>query len=220
MSFRSNGWMSAAIAVGAFGYMAYRQAQRGDTKTAMIIGCIAAAIAIPVAGYYLMRMMKGSLKLELAQKSVTSGQPISGKLLLHTKKAIHADRLYIALLGERQSRRRSSGSSGSGTTTYWDEFYRDEVDIMVDQGLYAGARESVDFELNAPAEGQIMSAGAAIRKAGEAMQDDIAKELVKGVGEIASAFGGRKRWRVIARLETKGVDLAASKNLHVSLKQL
>ena len=41
-----------------------------------------------------------------------------------------------------------------------------------------------------------------------------------GIASVASLMGGKKRWRVIARLETKGVDLAASKKLHVSLKQL
>lgn len=219
MSIRSNGWISAVIAVGVFGFIAYQQAQKGNTQAAMIMGAIAAAIIIPVAIYYILRSMKGSLKLELGQKSVVSGQVISGKLHINTKKAIHADRLYIALIGERERRRRSSSSSSSGNSTYWDEFYRDEVDVWVDQALHAGMRESMDFEMQAPTEGQAMNTGEAISKAADEMESDIAKELVKGVGAIASVMGGRKRWRVITRLETKGVDLADSKKLHVSLKQ-
>jgi len=218
MSSRSNSWFSALVCVAIFSFMAYQQAEKGHTQAAMIMGGIAAAIVIPVAAYFILRSMKGSLKLDLAQKSVMSGQPITGQLHLVTKKAVHADRLYIALVGERQSKRRSSGRSGS--STYWDEFYRDEVDVLVDQTLHPGTRQSVDFELNAPTEGQVMSAGQAIQKASEAMENGMAKALVQGVGTLASVMGGRKRWRVIARLETKGVDLAASRKLHVSLKQL
>jgi len=220
MSARSNGWFSALVCVAIFSFMAYQQAQKGHAQAAMIMGGIAAAIVIPVAGYFILRSLKGSLKLELAQKSVISGQRIAGRLHLVTKKAIHADRLYIALIGERQRRGRSSSSSSSGSSTYGDEFYRDEVDVLVDQPLHPGTRQSVDFELNAPTEGQVMSAGQAIQKASEAMENEMTKALVQGLGTLASVMGGRKRWRVIARLETKGVDLAASKKLHVSLKQL
>lgn len=217
MNFKSNGWASAVVAFGILGFIAYQQYEKGNTNLAMIMGGIAAAVAIPGATYFILRTLKGSLKLELAQKGVVSGQQISGKLHVLTKKPIHCDRLYIALIGERQRTRRSSNSSNSNRT-YWDEFYRDEVDVWVDQGLHAGTRESIDFEMKAPTEAHATTAGQAIQKAGEAMKDEIAKELVKGVGAIASVMGGRKRWRVIARLETKGVDLADSKKLHVSLQ--
>lgn len=220
MSRGSNRWASGFIAFGILGYMAYQQHQNGSPRAAMIMGGIALAIVIPIIVYFTLRMLKGSLKLQLNQKSVVSGQTISGKLHLHTKKAIHANRLYIALIGERQRRRRSSSSSSSGGSTYWDEFYRDEFDVIVDQGLYAGHRQSNDFELNAPTEHQAVTVGQAIQQVGEEVENKVAKAVVQGVGSLASVMGGKKRWRVIARLETKGVDLAASKKLHVSLKQL
>ena len=217
----TNTMLSLVIGAGIMGFMAYQQASKGNTQVAMILGGVVAAVVIPVSIYYILRLLKGSLKLELAQKSVMSGQIISGKLHLHTKKAIHADRLYIALIGERERRRRSSSSSSnSGNSTYWDEFYRDEVDVLVGQDLHAGIRESMDFQLNAPSEGQAMNTGQAIEKAADEVENEIGKAVLKGVGSLASVMGGRKRWRVIARLETKGVDLAASKKLHISLKQL
>lgn len=219
MSSGSNRGLSVLIVGGIFGYMIYKQAKGGNTQAAMIMGGIAAAIVIPFVIYYGLRMLKGSLKLQLDQKNVVSGQTISGKLYLHTKKAIHVDRLYIALVGERQRRSRSS-SSGSGNSTYWDEFYRDEFDVMMGQDLRAGHRQSTDFELSAPTESEVMHAGQAIQKVAEAMDNEIAKTVLQGVGSLATGLGGRKRWRVMARVETKGVDLAASKKLHVSLKQL
>ncbi len=218
MRITSNTWISALLIVGVLGYMAYTQMQKGNTQTAMIMGGIGGAIVLVVGAYFFLRVLKGSLKLELAQKSVVSGQTISGQLQLHTKKAIHADRLYIALIGERLRRRRSGSSSND--REYWDEFYRDEMDVLVNEPLHAGLRQSVDFELNAPSEHQAMTFGQAIQSAGDEMESEAAKAVMKGVGAVASVMGGRKRWRVISRLETKGVDLAASKKLHVSLKQL
>ena len=215
----TNGMLSGLIFAGIFGYMTYHQVKAGNTQAALIMGGIGAAIIVPIVLYFTFRMLKGSLKVELDQKNVSSGQAITGKLHLHTKKAIHCDRLFIALIGERE-RRRSRSSSNSSNSTYWDEFYRDEVDVWIDQPLHAGMRESMNFEMQAPTEGQAMNTGQAIQKAAEEVDNEIAKTLMQGVGTVASALGGRKRWRVVTRLETKGVDLAASKKLHVSLKQL
>ena len=108
-----NGIISGVIIAGIFGYMTYQQVKAGNTQAALIMGGIGAAIIVPIILYFTFRMLKGSLKLELNQKNVASGQTISGKLHLHTKKAIHCDRLFIALIGERERRRRSSSSSSS-----------------------------------------------------------------------------------------------------------
>ena len=62
----------------------------------------------------------------------------------------------------------------------------------------------------------------AAMKAVDSMPDGAAKTVAQGIGALASmsggTMGGRKRWKVKARLETKGVDLAASEKIHVSLK--
>ena len=67
-----------------------------------------------------------------------------------------------------------------------------------------------------------MAQGFVAMKAAEAMPDGAMKSVVTGLGAVASAtsnaMNGRKRWFVKARLETKGVDLAASEKIHVSLK--
>jgi hypothetical protein len=188
--------------------------------------CAALGIAvISVICYYIARCMKGSLKLELNQKSVGSGQQITGKLTATVKKHLIADRLYVGLIGEREERTRSSSSSGSSSTSKkWVEFYRDEVDVLLNEELPPGFEKKYDIVIDAPSEGHSMTGAQAISKTTENMEDGMAKSIVTGLGAIAGAAismrGGRKRWKVISRLETKGVDLVTAKKIHVSLKSL
>lgn len=192
----------------------------GNMPVMMIVGCVVGAIVIAIICYYIVRAMKGSLKLELNQKSVRSGESITGNLNLAVKKSMIADRLYVGLLGEREERRRSR--DGDGTTTRWIEFYRDEADILMDEELSAGFMQTYSFTLDAPSEATAMTGAAAVMKTADAMEDGAAKAIVAGLGSVAAAasgmMGGRKRWKVISRLETKGVDLAASSKINVSLK--
>lgn len=109
----------------------------------LIIGGIVAAIILFIVGYFIVRSMKGSLKLELPQKSVVSGDKILGTLSVAAKKSVQVDRLYVALVGEREERvRRSSSSGGSSTSRRWVEFYRDEADILMDERMPAGFSET------------------------------------------------------------------------------
>lgn len=190
--------------------------------TLLVFGGIVVAVILIIAGYFIVRSMKGSLKLELSQKSVISGEKILGLLSVVTKKEIHADRLYVALVGEREVRERRRSSSGSSNVSRkWVEFYRDEADILLDEPMQAGFKETYGFELDTPSESAAMTGGQALSKIGESMEDGLGKSVVKGLGALGSMTntGGRKRWKVKARLEMKGVDLADSSKIHVSLKQ-
>ncbi|MDX1679694.1 MAG: hypothetical protein R3242_03090 [Akkermansiaceae bacterium] len=212
MKFRHNGLTSLVFIAAAAGYVTYLGMRNGDSKVAYVAGGIAAGIVIATASYYLLRSLKGRLKLELDQKSVASGEAITGKLHIRTKKSVHADRLYIALIGQQQC---TGQTRSTGSNAHWEEFYRDELDVMVEQKLHAGYRQTVDFELHAPFEGQIHGDAHV-----EGMDPEEVKARVETLRSIAKALGGRKRWRMIARLETKGVDLANSQKLHVSLKSV
>lgn len=196
-----------------------------ENPVLMVICAVLGIGVISVICYYVARCMKGSLKLELNQKSVGSGQQITGKLTAIVKKHLIADRLYVGLIGEREERTRSTSSSGSTSTSKkWVEFYRDEVDVLMDEALRPGFQKKYDIVIDAPSEGHSMTGAQAISKTTENMEDGMAKSIATGIGAIAGAAismrGGRKRWKVISRLETKGVDLATAKKIHVSLKSL
>ena len=186
----------------------------GNPVVLYIVTGVIAVVILSIIAYYVARVMKGSMKITTDKKSFGSGETIEGQLHVTVKKPVDVDRLYIALIGEREHRSRSSNGNSS---TSWKEFYRDEGDILTDEHLRAGFSEVYLFGLEAPSvptvEGQMDSIA-------EGMESATAKTIVKGIGQLASLsnkLGGRRRWRVVGRLETKGVDLAASRKVHVSL---
>ncbi len=178
----------------------------------LIICAIIGIIIISVACYYIARRMKGSLTLELNQKSISSGQQITATLTAKVKKDLIADRLYVSLIGEREQRGQRISSDGSSSSkSDWVEFYRDETDILMDTELPAGSENVYDIVIDAPSEDQTITGSQAISNVAENMENGMAKSIVAGLGAVAGATaslrGGRKRWKVISRLETKGVDL-------------
>ncbi|PQJ28539.1 hypothetical protein [Rubritalea profundi] len=192
----------------------------GNSVILYLIVGVVAAIVLGVIVYFIARAMKGSIEIALKQKNVSSGDMAEGQLTLKAKKAIDVDRMFIALIGEREIRKRSS--SGNGNSTSWDEFYRDEHDVLMSEHLRAGFTQKYDFALQAPTKQDTQNlldnpVGALTNKIDNALVKGIANQ----VGQIALQSSGlrhsRKRWKVVARLETKGVDLADSKKIHISL---
>jgi len=195
----------------------------GNHAILYITGGVGGAAIIGIASYFIARAMKGSLKIIIPKKNVSSGEPIDGRVTVKAKKAIDVDRMYIRLVGERQIRRRNR--SGDGTSTSWVEFYRDEADIMMDEHLQAGFSGTYEFSMDAPTVPKLQDQIQAVTdKVADNINNDFAKSIVKGIGKLAETGSrlnsGRKRWKVISRLETKGVDLSASQKIHVSLKTI
>ena len=108
--------------------------------------------------------------------------------------------MYVVLIGECEDITRKR----RGIRRSWVEFYRHETELMKHQNLHAGFREIYEFDLDVPATEQLQSE--------QNMANESAKQIVE------STHPSRKRWKVISRQETEGVDLAASQKIHVSLK--
>ena len=173
-----------------------------NAQVPIIIGIVAGIIIIGVTVYFIGRFMKGSLKIAVKRNRFRSGDPIEGTLAVTTKKVVSVDRLYIALIGKRHHR--------TGNSTEWRECHREEYDVEVDDHLHAGFRGVYDFSIEAPTMGEHK-----IPSSGIAFIDKMAKGALAMAQNPAS---GRWKWYVIARLETKGVDLATSQRIYVSLQ--
>ena len=166
-----------------------------------IIGIVAGMIVIGVTVYFIGRFMKGSLKIAVKGNRFRRGDPIEGTLTVTTKKAVGVNRLYVALVGKKLCHMDDS--------TEWREYHREEYDVDVDGHLHAGFIGTYDFSIDAPTMAEL-----SIPKVGNAFVDT----MVKGALAMAqSPAAGRWKWIVIARLETRGVDLAASQRIYVSL---
>ena len=193
-----------------------------DQPFLMVIGAAVGATVLGVTAHFMARRLKGRMHLDLAGDRVIAGDRLSGTLEVEARKSLHADRLYVALVGERQVRQRD----GSGkTSSKWTEFYREEVELLRGEALPAGSARSFAFDLEAPTTEKILGAPrealAQVQDAMAGTGNTIAAGLARGIGALAAngdfLTRGKKRWKVIGRLETKGVDLAASEKVHVSL---
>ena len=177
----------------------------------MILVCVLIGIvAVGIASYFIVRAMKGSMKITVKRSgSFYSGQSIEGSLYVAVKKAINVDRMYLMLIGERYSRSRMAGSDNQSNT--WHEVHREEYDVEIAESLPAGFTETFEFAIEAPANPTLSMA-----KTGNEVMDT----MIKGAETLSKMSGtGRMRWFIKARLETKGVDLAASHRINVSLKR-
>ncbi len=164
------------------------------TVLVLIVGIIVAV--------FVLKSMKGKLTLTLSKGGYNSGEAVSGTLDVALKKSLDANRLFVALVGyEEYERRESDGDR----RTERREVYRDEYDVEnAGQHLPAGFSKSYTFELTAP------GAGAVPRESGGGMQISIGPVNLGG-------NRSRMKWKVEARLDTKGLDLTTSRSVSINV---
>ena len=167
----------------------------------IVIPAILVLAVVLVAGYYIIRFMRGSIKITLAKNSSNAGEHITGSFELITRKEIDGNRLYVMLVGKEVTRERRGGK----TRTHTREIYRDEVTMEEAKTFSAGQTMNYDFQLATPS-----SAGP------DVLSSTLGKTLKVGM----EMLGGRRsylQWTVEARLDAKGVDLASRKKVTVNM---
>ena len=193
-----------------------------DIIMLLMIAVPTGIVGIRLAIHHILGRMKGSLKMSLVQQSANSGEPFSGRLDLYTKKPIHADRLSVSLIGERfvpsvVRKRRMSDC--------WFEIYRLEIDILEGERLFVGQQQSLEFSIAAPFVEQVQAhVDAELRAVAATMEEGPAKDALSGPNhgamEKATSPDNEKRWMVLARLKTEGVDLIDFKKVQVNLASM
>ena len=168
------------------------------------IPAIVVLVVALVAGYFIVRYMRGSIKITLAKNSFNEGEPITGSFELTTRKEIDGNRLYVMLVGKEVTKERR----GDKTRTHTREIYRDEVTIEEAKPFSAGQTLNYDFQLATPS-----SAGPDFLSSG------LGQTLKVGI----EMLGGRRsylRWIVEVRLDAKGVDLSSRKKITVNMSKI
>ncbi len=175
-----------------------------DNTILIIVLSVAGIVLIGVAVYYLLRFMRGTIKMTLTQTAFNPGETISGSFTLHTKKPIEGNRLIVSLIGVQETKTRD----GDKTESHSREIYRNEVLIEGNKAYPAGYQATHNFEIPTPDTGS-------------------QEFLNSGVGQALTAafslLGNRRtefRWKVEARLDAKGIDLATSKRVTLNMNQL
>lgn len=166
----------------------------------VFVVAVLAAVVGAVAGYYLVRHSRGSIKLTLPGGAYAPGGVIEGSFIMTTKKPLEGKRLLVAVIGREVTEERE----GNTTRSRSREIYRDEQVIESAVNYQAGESKDYSFQLKAPDINNTDSLGGML---GEAVE--LGLELLSGRDE-------RLEWRVEARLDAEGIDLADSARIYIN----
>ena len=160
-------------------------------------------VVLAVAAYYIMRFMKGSMKLTLPRTTFGAGEAITGSFELLVKKPIEGKKLIVSLIAKEVETYYRNGKRHTRT----HEVYRDEKIIEEARSYHPGHKATHEFEIQAPGDGSSQAQ----------VPDNAIAQTIVGVAKALGAGRRRLKWRVEARLDAKGVDLATSTKVMVNL---
>ena len=174
-------------------------------NTPLIIICtVLLLLLLAAVVYFFMRFMRGSIKLALPQTSFGAGQMISGSFDLLTKKAIQGNQLVVTLRGVKITEYRDNDGDKKTRT---DEIYRDQVVLEAARQYPAGHSVRHDFQIPTP---NVQSP--------EFMNSGLGQTLVSAF-RLLSDRRTRIKWKIEARLDAKGIDLADIQTIQLNLGQ-
>ena len=170
----------------------------------LLIAVLLGGGILAVIIYYVVRFMRGSITLSLPRSVFNPGDPIAGSFELLAKKAIEGNKLVVSLIGIKVTKT----YDGEKTKTRSREIYRDEQLLEEAKSYRAGSKATYEFTLSAP---NMNSSEFLNSKVGQALSAAV---------HLLSDRSTRLKWKVEARLDAKGVDLATSKSVSINTKQM
>jgi hypothetical protein len=161
----------------------------------VVFGGVLAAVII----YHVLRYLRGSIKLSLPCTAFNPGDAIAGSFELMTKKEIQGNKLIVSLIGMKTVRTHHGGK----TRTRTEEVYRDEVVIEGEKNYFAGYTATYAFQVRAPN-----------LQAPDFLNSQVGQILGATIRLLSDQSSGIT-WKVEARLDAKGVDLATSRPVSI-----
>ena len=117
-----------------------------ENTLSIIICAVLALLLIGAVIYFVMRFLRGSIKLTIPQSSFGAGQVISGSFDLVTKKAIQGNQLIVTLRGVKETEIRD----GDKKRTRRDEIYCDQITVENAREYPGGYFAKYDFQISTP----------------------------------------------------------------------
>jgi hypothetical protein len=177
-----------------------KEAYMTQNTVVIIVAAAVGAGVISAIGYYIARFMRGSIALSLPKTCYNPGDTITGIFDLHTKKALQGNKLVVRLIGVQITRTHENGKSRTRTR----EIYRDEVLVEKSKTYTAGSKATYSFEIAAPNYG------------GQKNINSAAGQVLATAFTLLSDRSTKLKWKVEARLDAKGVDLAKAVSVSIN----
>ena len=179
-----------------------------DMVWILIFGAIG-LVLVSIAAYYIMRFLKGSIKLHLDKRGFNLGEVVKGSFVLNTKKEIMGNTLTVALIGTKHIKYHDDNKDDRNRDTTI-EIYNNQV--MIEQGMTysAGFSQKYDFEIVTPPAPQTS----------ENKEDGLNSSAFKMTSSAMQFMSDKSisySWKVEVRLDIDGVDIATSEKVFVNM---
>ena len=149
-----------------------------------------------------MRYLRGSIALNLQSTAFNPGVTIKGNLELLTRKNLSGNKLIVSLIGDKVTRYYENDEKKTRTR----EIHRSEILLENAREYPAGHTATHEFEINIP--GNSASAPSA---------DSALGQVLSAASELINDRDVYYEWKIEARLDAKGVDLAKNKKISINL---
>jgi hypothetical protein len=182
-----------------------------DVPARIAIGVVLGLVTVAFLAsflHWILRILKGHLKLSVHDGPYTWGEIIEGNLTLTCRRPLQVERITVTLLGERPQ----YNSDGDGTTTTtWVPVFESAVDVLGEEPNLRGMHQFA-FRLKFPDQGSV-SQSEALKKGFDDLEEAVGKTFVgKGFVDIAKSLSSEAleavpRWKVKAQVNMRGADL-------------
>ena len=153
---------------------------------AIAAGAVAIAIVLTGVTVLFLKFRKGSLKIQLDQRSVRPGDIVSGTLCVASKQDLLADRITVSVTCTEHWVTAHTNSDGNATRQdHFSEAYHHEHEIASNVTLAANSRQNLPLQIEIP--GHV------------------------GYHSVGIDF----LWALNARIHIKGLDLSTSQGIRV-----
>jgi hypothetical protein len=167
-------------------------------------GIVVAALIVAFVAYGMARRARGSIEVSLPKDGFEPGETIHGRVEVHAKKPIEAERLVVTVTATEITETLKEGKTASTSK----QVYRGESVLEGPRVYAAGNRETREFDLALPERDPTKVPASAVGHAGFDKLKSMARPVV------------RLQWRLEARLVAKGIDLVTVRPLTVNLETL
>ncbi len=185
---------------------------QGDMTLTIIFGVIG-LIVLAVIIYYIMRFLKGSVKLSLEKTDFGGGETIKGSFILNAKQEVVSSALTAALIGYKKT----TYYENDERKTRSSEFYNKKITIESSKTYEAGFNQEYNFELPTPNFSN--SNRVSHEDLPDKVKDVVSSDMLDMASSAINMLSDKDvsyNWKVEVRVDATGVDLLDTQKVYVN----
>lgn len=170
---------------------------------AIIVFGVFGFIGLSFLVIFVLKKLKGNIKLNLSKKLYYSNEDIVGSFEFKTRKPIQSNALVVELEAYRQDRQ--SNFSRTQNSSQYYKVYSQPQQIEGSRMYPAGFSQNYNFKIKIPDSNVVQSV----------VPNNNITNVLRTVASI-TGYSSNLHWKVKVRLDAKGLDLSSKKNIKIN----